>query len=258
MENLTLEEKIVKFVHVIDVYDSGSGSGIGSNSGSGSNSGYGYGYGYGYGIGSVSDSGSNSGSGYGSGSGSDSGYGSGSGYGIGSGSDSGSDSGIGIGFDSGCEIKSIVINQQLYNSYIIDNIDTFVRHIDLERGILLGFILNLDNTIIECVVVKENNKFAHGKDLREAIESLQEKLYDDSTETERIAKFKEHFQNFYQKYPNSELFVWHHILTGSCKFGRNEFVKSHNINLDGSMNIYEFIELTKSSYGENTIKKLLL
>lgn len=27
---------------------------------------------------------------------------------------------------------------------------------------------------------------------------------------------------------------------------------------DGSMNIYEFIELTKSSYGENTIKKLLL
>ena len=35
-------------------------------------------------------------------------------------------------------------------------------------------------------------------------------------------------------------------------------MKSHNINLDGSMNIYEFIELTKSSYGENTIKKLLL
>ena len=146
----------------------------------------------------------------------------------------------------------------MYNSYIIDNINTFVRHIDLERGILLGFILNLDNTITECVVIKENNKFAHGKDLREAIESLQEKLYDGSTETERIAKFKEHFQNFYQKYPNSELFMWHHILTGSCKFGRNEFVKSHNINLDGSMNIYEFIELTKSSYGENTIKKLLL
>ena len=222
MENLTLEEKIIKFVHVID----------------------GFGYGFGFG------------SGYGSGSGSGSGYDSGSGSGYGSGYDSGS------GYDessgSGCKIKSIVINQQLYNSYIIDNINTFVRHIDLERGILLGFILNSDNTITECVVVKENNKFAHGKDLREAIESLQEKLYDDSTETERIAKFKEHFQNFYQKYPNSELFMWHHILTGSCKFGRNEFVKSHNINLDGSMNIYEFIELTKSSYGENTIKKLLL
>ena len=204
MENLTLEEKIIKFVHVIDGYVSSYGSIYSSGDGDG----------YGF------------------------------------------DSGDGYG--SGCKIKSIVINQQLYNSYIIDNINTFVRHIDLERGILLGFILNLDNTITECVVIKENNKFAHGKDLREAIESLQEKLYDGSTETERIAKFKEHFQNFYQKYPNSELFMWHHILTGSCKFGRNEFVKSHNINLDGSMNIYEFIELTKSSYGENTIKKLLL
>ena len=238
MENLTLEEKIIKFVHVIDVDVFGFGfvSGFGFSSGSG------------YGSSLVSGFGSSSGDGYGSGDGDD--YGNGSGY--------GSSFVSGSGSGSGCKIKSIVINQQLYNSYIIDNINTFVRHIDLERGILLGFILNSDNTITECVVVKENNKFAHGKDLREAIESLQEKLYDGSTETERIAKFKEHFQNFYQKYPNSELFMWHHILTGSCKFGRNEFVKSHNINLDGSMNIYEFIELTKSSYGENTIKKLLL
>ena len=238
MENLTLEEKIIKFVHVIDVDVFGFGfvSGFGFSSGSG------------YGSSLVSGFGSSSGDGYGSGDGDD--YGNGSGY--------GSSLVSGSGSGSGCKIKSIVINQQLYNSYIIDNINTFVRHIDLERGILLGFILNSDNTITECVVVKENNKFAHGKDLREAIESLQEKLYDGSTETERIAKFKEHFQNFYQKYPNSELFMWHHILTGSCKFGRNEFVKSHNINLDGSMNIYEFIELTKSSYGENTIKKLLL
>lgn len=240
MENLTLEEKIIKFVHVIDVYGSGSGAVYDFGSGSGIGSGSGYDDVYG------SGSGSGYGSGYGTGSGSGAGYDDNSGYGSGSDDNSG----------SGCKIKSIVINQQLYNSYIIDNINTFVRHIDLERGILLGFILNSDNTITECVVVKENNKFAHGKDLREAIESLQEKLYDGSTETERIAKFKEHFQNFYQKYPNSELFMWHHILTGSCKFGRNEFVKSHNINLDGSMNIYEFIELTKSSYGENTIKKL--
>ena len=240
MENLTLEEKIIKFVHVIDGYVSSYGSIY--------SSGYGDGYGSGSSYGDGDGDGSSYGSSYGSG------YGDGDGYGssYGSGFDSGD------GYGSGCKIKSIVINQQLYNSYIIDNINTFVRHIDLERGILLGFILNLDNTITECVVIKENNKFAHGKDLREAIESLQEKLYDGSTETERIAKFKEHFQNFYQKYPNSELFMWHHILTGSCKFGRNEFVKSHNINLDGSMNIYEFIELTKSSYGENTIKKLLL
>ena len=250
MENLTLEEKIIKFVHVIDVY----GFGVGPGSGSG----YGSGSGFGIGSGAGTDDSSGTGTGAGTGSGYGTGYGSGYGSVYGFGSSSDDSSGYDESSGSDCKIKSIVINQQLYNSYIIDNINTFVRHIDLERGILLGFTLNSDNTITECVVVKENNKFAHGKDLREAIESLQEKLYDDSTETERIAKFKEHFQNFYQKYPNSELFVWHHILTGSCKFGRNEFVKSHNINLDGSMNIYEFIELTKSSYGENTIKKLLL
>ena len=94
--------------------------------------------------------------------------------------------------------------------------------------------------------------------LREAFEALQEKLYDDSTEEERLQKFREHFPDFSKEYPAKELFVWHHVLTGSCKAGRESFCRDNGINIDkDTFTIHEFISLTKNSYGGETIKKLI-
>ena len=218
-----MEDRIKQFLSIV----SGSGYGYGSGSGSG----YGYGYGDGYGSGS--------GYGYGDGSGDGSGDGYGSGY------------GDGYGDGSGYGIKSINGN----SIYVVDNIPTIITNV--KGNIAEGFILQSDLSLTPCFIAKENNQFSHGNTLHEAFESLREKLYDDSTEEERILKFKEHFSDFSKKYSAKDLFIWHHVLTGSCKAGREAFCKDKGIDVDNDrFTVYEFIELTKNSYGGEIIRKL--
>jgi hypothetical protein len=212
-----MEEQIREFLSIY----SGSGSGYGDGSGDGS----------GYGDGS------GDGSGYGYGSGSGDGYGSGSGYGYGSGS------GDGIKTFNGDKV------------YIIDDIPTIIKHV--HDNVAKGYILNDDFTLTETFVAKGNGKFAHGETLHEAFASLQEKLYDDSTEEERLEAFKKHFPDFTKKVSAKELFHWHHVLTGSCKQGRLSFCTNKGIDIDNdTYTVHEFIELTQDSYGGDIIRKL--
>lgn len=188
-----------------------------------------------------------SGDGYGYGYGSGSGYGSGDGYGDGYGSGYGS----GYGYGDGDGVKSVNGN----TIYIVDNIPTIITNV--KGNIAKGFIFQSDLSLTPCFIVKGNNQFSHGSTLHEAFESLQEKLYDDSTEEERIDKFKENFSDFSKKYSAKELFVWHHILTGSCKAGREFFCRDKGIDVDNDkFTVYEFIELTRNSYGGEVIRKL--
>ena len=212
-----MEDRIKQFLNI--GYGSGSGYGSGDGSGYGSGDGYGDGSGDGYGDGS--------GDGYGDGSGD--GYGDGSGYGV----------------------KSINGN----SIYVVDNIPTIITNV--KGNIAKGFIPQSDLSLTPCFIVKENNQFSHGNTLHEAFESLQEKLYDDSTEEERILKFKEHFSDFSKKYSAKDLFIWHHVLTGSCKAGREAFCTDKGIDVDNDrFTVYEFIELTKNSYGGDIIRRL--
>ena len=139
--------------------------------------------------------------------------------------------------------------------YLIDNTPTIIKNI---RGnVAQGFILQSDLTLTPTYVVKENDKFAHGTTLHEAYEAFKEKLYDDSTEEERIDAFIKEFPNLNTEYPAKDLFHWHHILTGSCKQGRLAFCHDRDINLDKDyFTVYEFINLTRSSYGGEVIEKL--
>lgn len=192
-----------------------------------------------------------SGNGYGDGSGdgdgSGYGYGDGSGYGDGYGNGDGS----GDGYGNGDGINTFC-GKKVYS---IDCLQTVIESV---RGnIAKGYILQSDLTLTPCHVVKGNGKFAHGNTLREAFEALQEKLYDDSTEEERLKKFREHFPDFSAKYPARELFTWHHVLTGSCKTGREAFCRDKGIDIDhDTFTIYEFISLTENSYGGDTIREL--
>ena len=190
--------------------------------------------------------------GSGSGCGDGSGDGSGCGCGDGSGSGDGCGSGYGCGSGSGYGVKSINGN----SIYVVDNIPTIITNV--KGNIAKGFILHSDLSLTPCFIVKENNQISHGNTLHEAFESLQEKLYDDSTEEERILKFKEHFSDFSKKYSAKDLFIWHHVLTGSCKAGREAFCTDKGIDVDNDrFTVYEFIELTKNSYMGEIIKKLL-
>ena len=185
------------------------------------NTGYGYGYG----------SGSGSGSGYGSGSGSGSGYSSGYDYG------------------SGYGIKSL----NNYDIYIVDGVPTIITA--LFDNYAKGFILGNDFTLKPCYIAKNGDIFAHGKTLREAVAAMQDKLFEDMPEEERIAAFIE-CHDYDGVYNNTNLYDWHHRLTGSCEMGRQQFVKDHGIDLDGKMSIKEFIRLTKNAYGGEIIRKL--
>lgn len=138
--------------------------------------------------------------------------------------------------------------------YIVDEVPTIIKSV--HDNIARGFILQDDLTLKPCYIVKEQNKFAHGSTLHEAFNDLQEKLYDDSTEEERIEAFHKKFPEYNVPYSNRDLFTYHHILTGSCHMGRESFCKDMGIDLDGSTTVQEFILLTKNSYGSSIIHKL--
>ena len=228
-----MEEQIREFLSIYSGFGSGFGFGFGSGFGSGD------GDGDGYGDGSGSGSGSGFGFGYGDGDGSGSGFG--FGYG----------DGDGFGFGYGYGIKTFNGDKV----YIIDDIPTIIKHV--HDNVAKGYILNDDFTLTETFVVKENGKFAHGETLHEAFASLQEKLYDDSTEEERLEAFKKHFPDFTKKVSAKELFHWHHVLTGSCKQGRLAFCINKGIDIDkDAYTVHEFIELTQDSYGGDIIRKL--
>lgn len=234
----TLDIRIKAFLS--KTYGDGFGCGSGGR--------FGYGEGFGSGCGSA-DSRGNSGccggvSGY-----CDSyGDGEGDGYGAGYGSEYGE--GCGYGSITGCYIKELNGNKV----YSVDYIPTIITSV--HDNIAQGFMLHSDLTLHPCYIVKEQNKFAHGETLHDAFSALQEKLYDGSTEEERIEAFIKKFPNYDTPYPNRDLFAYHHVLTGSCRMGRESFCKDRGINLDDSTTVREFVRLTKDSYGSETIREL--
>lgn len=94
-----------------------------------------------------------------------------------------------------------------------------------------------------------------GKTLKEALQSLQQKIFENMNTEEAIEKFKEKFENN-KKYKGTEFYIWHHILTGSCKMGRDSFVKNHNLDLEKKYTVKEFIKECEKDYGGEIIKQL--
>ena len=218
----SLSEKIKMFLSV----NSGSGdsSGYSTGSGIGCSSGYGSSSGIGYGVG----------------------YSSNSGYGCGSGS--------GYGFDYGFGYSDGIASYNDEAVYAIDRVPTVIRQV--RDNVAKGFILNGDLTLTPCYIVKEGNIFAHGETMHKAMEALRDKLFGGMPEEERIAAFVEEHKTGV-KYPVSDLYDWHHRLTGSCEMGRKQFARDHNIDIDhDKMTVEEFIEITKNAYGGEVIKRL--
>lgn len=170
----------------------------------------------------------------------------GGGYGCGFGSPDGN----GYGWGDNLCVKDINGNIVC----IIDDIPTIITSV--RNNIAKGFIVKNDLQFEPCYIVKENNQFAHGFTLKDAFMSLQEKLYDDSTEEERIEAFKKQFPEYDVKYDNMDLFVYHHVLTGSCRMGREAFMSNKGLSLDGKTSVREFVKLTQDAYGGDIIKKL--
>ena len=185
------------------------------------------------------DNGDGYGDGYGDGSGSGDGYGDGSGDG----------SGYGYGSGSGDGVDSF----QDKDVYLVDGVQTIIEQI--KGSFAKGFILNSDFTLEPCYVAKGNGYFAHGKTLREAREALRAKIFENMDPEETIEEFMKKFKKG-ERYPGTDFFEWHHYLTGSCQMGREAFVRNHDLNIEDTFTVEEFIELCENDYGGEIIRQL--
>ena len=192
-------------------------------------------------------SGSGSGDVDGDGDGDDSvdGYGSGydSGYGYGCGDGYGD--GYGYGSGSGGTIKE-------YNGHKVYNIDflsTIIYHVRV--NVAKGAIITNDLTVKECWIAKHGNYFAHGDTLREAVITAIKKWQHNRPVSERISDFVKIHPSLDKEY--SDLFEWHYILTGSCRFGRKQWCEEHGYKPTDSITLRTFFSQTKNYYGGEII-----
>ena len=202
--------------------------GNGSGNGSGDCYGYGSGYGSGYGDGSGSGYGSDDGDGYGDG------YGSGNGSGDGSGNGSG--------------VKELN-GRKVYN---IDSVPTLIYAV--KGDVAKGATLQKDMSLKDCWIAKRGNFFAHGDTLHEAVEAVEAKWRENRPLDERIAEFIKTHPALDQEY--GDLFDWHHILTGSCEFGRRQWCEEHGYNPTDSITLRTFLTETVGDYGGDVIRRV--
>lgn len=228
-----LKEKILKFLDV--------GNGYGWDTGCSNGGGSGYGCG---------DGGDNNTTDYSNGIGESIGYG----YGCYSGNNREWDGGA-CGYGSGNNYGNDITNYNGYDVYLVDEIPTIITH--LHGNIAKGFIATGNLFIVPCYVARVGNYLAHGSTAKEALADAQAKYDQNKPLEERIADFKTQYPKLTDIAPNTELYRWHNILTGSCTFGRQHFAEQHNIDIDnGSMSVLNFIELTIKQYGGNVIEQL--
>ena len=255
----------------------GNGNGNGNGYGDGNGNGYGYGYGNGYGNGDGNGNGNGNGNGYGDGNGNGYGYGygngngygdgygygngngygdgdgdgNGNGYGNGYGNGDGNGYGYGNGYGDGDGISEYD-GKRVYN---IDNVPTIIENI--KGDIAKGYTIRNNTRLVECFIAKCGGFFAHGETAKQAMLDARSKYEQNKPLTERIADTIKKYPTLDTLVPNEELYVLHNILTGSCAFGRNEFVRRHGIDVkNGSMTMKDFIDLTRNDYGGSAIVEL--
>jgi hypothetical protein len=129
--------------------------------------------------------------------------------------------------------------------------------IEQVRGNLAkGFVINNDLITKKCCIAKSGRCFAHGDNVKSAEAALQEKIFDTMDVDEKLDAFLDKFE-LDVKYPAKDFYEWHHKLTGSCEFGRNNFCRNHDIDLEnGLYTVEEFIEITRNDYGSSIIEQL--
>ena len=218
-------EDIKNFL-AVDEYPYGDGDGSGDGDG--------------YGYGDSSGDGDGDGYGYGDGSGDGDGYGNGNGDG----------DGDGYGYGDGSNIK-------MYNNkkvYIIDSIQTVIDSV--HGNYAKGKILKDDLTTKPCYIAKCGDFFAHGDTLKQALFDASEKYNENRPLKDRITEFNERYPDNDTKIDGNELFSWHHVLTGSCLFGRRSFCEEKGLDVNSKYTVKEFISLTENAFGSDVIKEL--
>jgi len=176
------------------------------------------------------------------------GYGDGNGYGYGNGYGNGNGNGYGDGYGNGNGLLEI----SGYKVYQVDNVPTLFDSI---RGnFAKGYTIKNNTILVPCFIAKINGFFAHGETLHSAVDAATEKYKESRPLDERIGEFVETHTELDKPY--DDLFSWHHILTGSCEFGRKQWCENHGLKPTDSITVRQFLDWTANDYGGEIIKQV--
>lgn len=117
-----------------------------------------------------------------------------------------------------------------------------------------GAVLGRDLTLKDCWIAKRGNFFAHGDTLHEAVEAVEAKWRENRPLDDRIAEFVKTHPALDEEY--GDLFEWHHILTGSCEFGRRQWCDGHGYKPTDSITLRTFLTETAGDYGGDVIRQV--
>lgn len=167
---------------------------------------------------------------------------------VGSGSGDGSGDGSGSGYGDGSGVKEFN-GRKVYD---IDRVPTLIYAV--KGDVAKGAVLRRDMTLRDCWIAKRGNFFAHGDTLHEAVEAVEAKWRENRPLGERIAEFVKTHPSLDEPY--GDLFEWHHVLTGSCEFGRRQWCDEHGYKPTDSITLRTFFTETAGNYGGGVIRQV--
>ena len=115
-------------------------------------------------------------------------------------------------------------------------------------------MLGRDLTLKDCWITKRGNLFAHGDTLHAAVEAVEAKWRENRPLDERISEFVKVHPALDEVY--HDLFDWHHILTGSCEFGRRQWCEEHGYKPTDGITLRTFLEQTRNDYGGDVVRQV--
>ncbi len=136
---------------------------------------------------------------------------------------------------------------------MIDDMPTLI--FEVRGNYAKGAILKSDLTAQPCFIAKVGNSFAHGETLKEAVADATAKDMEQRPLSDRIALMKEQMPDADTEAPFDVLYNWHHVLTGSCRAGRDAFCLKKGIDREASYTVRYFLNLTKDAYGREAIRE---
>ena len=169
---------------------------------------------------------------------------------VGSGSGSGSGSGYGSGYGDGSGDGSGIKEFAGHKVYDIDSVRTLIYAV--KGDVAKGATLQKDMSLKDCWIAKRGNFFSHGDTLHAAVEAVEAKWMENRPLDDRIAEFMKTHPALDEEY--GDLFDWHHVLTGSCEFGRRQWCEEHGYKPTDSITLRTFLTETAGDYGGDVIR----
>ena len=165
-------------------------------------------------------------------------------------------SGLSCGLSCGCG-SGLGDGLKELNGEIVWMVDDVPTLIDKVRGNYAnGRIIKSDLATTSCYIAKVGEHFAHGETLKNAYADALAKSLEDMPIEQRIEKFVAEFPTLRTEAKCEDFYKWHHILTGSCEMGRNQFIKEHNLDMGKDYAVAYFLDITEDAYGGEVIKQL--